>query len=402
MPHFLCRVATEDGHILSHSFFASSQEECRKHFESEGFCVLSVKKEWKGIRAFSFLSERKIRDRDFIMFNQEFIALVKSGYPVLKSLEIISGRIKHPALKEILMKVEKDIRQGKSLSEAFAPYETKLSKIYTASLMAGEQSGNLPGTLGRFIQYARVISQAKSRIKSALIYPTLLLFFSFSLLIILINFILPRFVDFYANYEAQMPLITTGLITLATFVRSHLIFIAALIFALFCLYFWMKKKERTLVLLDKYKLKIPYARGIWIESAISLFCRSLSLLLEAGISLVPALNVSSQAIPNKFLTAKTNPLPESIKNGESLSEALTRTEFFSSLALDMVRIGETSANLGGMLQEIADVYDARIQAKVDTFVSLIEPVLIIGMGLIVAFILLSVYLPIFNIVRIAR
>lgn len=402
MPHFFCRLATEDGRTLSQSFFAPSYKECKSHFEAEGFCVLSVKRDWKRISVPTFPFERKIKDKDFIMFNQEFVALIKAGYPILKGIKIIVGRIKNIHLKEILMKVENEIRAGKSLSEAFAPYEKNFSKVYIAALMAGERSGNLASTISRFIDYAKVISKTKSRIKSALTYPTLLLIFSFFLLTILINFILPRFSAFYADFEAQLPGITRGLISFSTAARSHLPLLMAFLFLLFLIYFQIRKREKTVVLLDRFKLKIPYGRLIWLESGISLFCRTLSLLLGGGISLLSSVRISRQAVPNKFMNQRLDRLPEHIKNGESLSEALTKSGVFPPLALDMIRIGETSANLDGMLIDVADVYDERIQAKIDTFVSLIEPIVIIFMGLIVATMLLSVYLPIFNIISVTR
>lgn len=402
MPHFFCRLATEEGRTLSQSFFAPSHKECRAHFEAEGFCVLSIKKDWKRISIPSFPFERKIKDKDFIMFNQEFVALIKAGYPILKSIEIIVARIKNVHLKEILMKVENEIRAGKSLSEAFAPHEKNFSTVYIAALMAGERSGNLANTISRFIDYAKVISKTKSRIRSALTYPTLLLVFSFLLLAVLINFILPRFSAFYADFEAQLPGITRGLIAFSLAMRGQLPLLIVFIFLLFLIYFQIRKREKTLVLLDRFKLKIPYGRSIWLESGISLFCRTLSLLLGGGISLLSAVGIARQAVPNKFLIQRLKRLPEHIKNGESLSESLTKSGFFPLLALDMIRIGETSANLEGMLIDVADVYDERIQRKIDTFVTLVEPIIIIFMGLIVAVMLLSVYLPIFNIISVTR
>jgi type IV pilus assembly protein PilC len=164
----------------------------------------------------------------------------------------------------------------------------------------------------------------------------------------------------------------------------------------------MKKKERVLLALDKLKLNVPYFRRIRLETAISLFSRTLSLLIEAGITLLPGLPIACQAIPNKFLMKQTRHIPDDIRNGGSLSDSLGRTGFFTPLASDMIRIGENSANLHGMLKEVADVYDQRIQIRIDTFVSLIEPVIIIFMGLLVALMLLAVYLPIFNIIQIQR
>jgi type IV pilus assembly protein PilC len=402
MPYFLCRLATEEGHHISQSFLASSAEECRKHFEAEGFCILSVRKDWKKASTPTLPFEKRIKDKDFIMFNQELVALLRAGYPILKSLELITGRTKNVHLKELLQKVESDIRSGRALSDSFDAHEKEFGKVYTAALMAGEQSGNLPGTIGRYLDYAKVIAQTRSRIRAALLYPTLLVVFAVLLMAILVNFILPRFAGFYADFGAQLPGITRLLIAAAGGLRLVTPFLLAFFVILVVLLPRFKKNEKILMFLEKSKLKIPYANRIRVETAISLFSRTLSLLLEAGITLLPGLPIASQAIPNKFLMKQTRHLPEDIRNGQTLSESLGRTGFFTPLAIDMTRIGENSANLHGMLREVADVYDQRIQARIDTFVSLIEPVIIIAMGMIVALMLLAVYLPIFNIIQIQR
>lgn len=401
MPHFICRLAKEDGHAFSQSFFAPSLQECRVHFESEGLCVLSVKRDWRKLKVPLIPFDRKIKDRDFIMFNQEFVALIKAGYPILKSIEIIVSRVKNVHLKDILMEVESDIRGGKSLSEAFSPYGKIFSNVYIAALMAGERSGNLANTITRYTDYARVIARTKSRIRAALSYPTLLFFFSLLLLLILLNFVLPRFSDFYADFEAQLPGITKFLMSFSLALRNNILIFVVFVFLLVLISIRIRKNEKALVFIDRTKLRIPYGSVIWLESSISLFCRTLSLLLEGGISLLASVGVARHAVPNKYLVQRLDRLPEYIKNGESLSESLTHSGFFPLLALDMIRIGETSANLEGMLIDVADVYDERIQSKINTFVSLVEPIIIIFMGLIVAGMLLSVYLPIFNIIRVA-
>lgn len=402
MPYFNCRLATEDGRVFTRSFFGNSLIQCQKNFEAEGFCVLSVKRDWKRIEISAFPFEKKIKDKDFIMFNQELVALIKAGYPVLKSIEIIISRVKNVHLKELLILVESEIRAGKSLSQAFVPYEKEFSKVYVASLMAGEQSGNLAGTISRFISYIKIISQTKSRIRSALTYPLILLLFSFVLISILINFILPRFSEFYLDFDAKLPAITRGLISFSVAVRNNLFFIIAVVFLLFLIYLQMKKKGKGVILLDRIKLKIPYGRTIWLESAISLFCRSLSLLLEGGISLLSSIGIASHSVPNKFLLKKMKNVPDHIRNGETLSESLKEAGYFPPLALDMIRIGETSANLEEMLSDVAEVYDERIKMKIDKFISLTEPIIIIIMGIITAVMLLSVYLPIFNIIRVVQ
>lgn len=402
MPYYTCRIAADDGSVMTQSFLASSSKDCQRQFEEKGYCVLSIKLDWKRIQIPAFPFEKRIKDRDFIMFNQELVALIKAGYPILKSIGVILGRVKNVHLKELLMKIEEEVRGGKSLSEAFAPYEKNFSRVYIASLVAGERSGNLAGTISRYIDYARVVAQTKSRIRTALTYPTLLLLFSFLLLGILINFILPRFSDFYIGFEADLPAVTRALISFSTLVRSNILLVLAVVLLLVLAFFRMRRIEKTRILLDRIKLKIPYGGPIWLESAVALFCRTLGLLLEAGITLLTASGTANKAAPNSYLIQRIRDLPEHIKEGESLSQSLSKAGFFPPLSLDMIRIGETSANLDGMLGDVADYYDGRIQRKIDTLVSLIEPVIIIFMGLVVAAMLLSVYLPIFNIIRIVH
>jgi type IV pilus assembly protein PilC len=402
MPYFICRMAGENGTLLTRSLLASSADECRKLIESEGYCVLSVRRDWKKIQIRARVFGDRIREGDFILFNQELIALLRSGHPILKSVEVIAGRMKSLPLKELLLKVEADVRSGKSLSEAFAPHEDRFSKVYTASLMAGERSGNLPGTIGRFVQYAKILVQTKSKIRAATIYPTLLLIFSAALIGVLITFVLPRFASFYADFQAEMPGITTMLISLSLAVRRNLFILLLLAAVLALAVLRLKKREEVRIAWDRLKLRIPFGRVLWRDSAVALFSRTLGLLLEAGISLLSAIGVASQAVPNRFLLRRLSTLPDAIKNGQSLTDSLTATAVFPGMALDMIRIGETSANLPGMLSEVADFYDERIRARIDTLVSLIEPVIIIFMGLLVAGMLVSVYLPIFNIIRVAR
>ena len=402
MPYYTCRIAGEDGRVAVRSVLASTADECRSMLESEGGLILSVRRDWNRLEAQGLSFGRKVKDKDIILFNQELVALIKAGYPILKSLEAIAARARNIYLKEILIKVAGEVRLGKALSEAFLPYQGLFGTVYAASLMAGEKSGNLPGTVGRFIQYARVISQTKSRIRSAMTYPTILLLFSLLLMSLLVNFVLPQFADFYLSFEAEMPGVTRALMSVAMFLNVRWYLLAGAAAAALIFFLKMRKRPGFRSRWDRAKLRIPFGRTVWLESAVSLFSRTLGLLLEAGISLLPSVGVAIQAVPNAYLAGRMKDVPDHIKNGETLSESLARSGAFPDLALDMVRIGETSANLQGMLGDMADFYDERVRGKIDTLVSLIEPVVIILMGLVVAGMLLAVYIPIFNVIQIAR
>ncbi|MFW6123683.1 MAG: type II secretion system F family protein [Acidobacteriota bacterium] len=400
MPYYNCKLATENGEVISKSFLAPTSEICRNYFREKGFCILSIKRDWKKVRITLFPHERKIKARDFIMFNQELVALLRAGYPVLKCIEIIIGRIKDTRLKEVLMMVEDKVRSGSSLSEALAEHSHVFPTVYIASIMAGEKGGNLPETIRRYIDYNKVISQARERVKTALMYPTLLIIFSLALILVLINFIIPRFSDFYSGFGAELPLITQALLAVSMTMKRFFPLILFLILLMIVGYFHLRKKEKTLIWIDKLKLRLPYGGIIMRESSISLFCRTLGLLLSGGISLLSSIDIARQSVPNKFISHRMKHLQDHIKNGENISTALEKTESFSSLALDMIRVGETSANLEGMLFDTAEVYNQKVQDKIDRFVSLIEPIIIVLMGLVVAGMLLSVYLPIFNIIRV--
>ncbi len=400
MPYYLCRIAGEDGRVESRSVLATAAQECRRTFEAQGLLVLSVRRDWNKLGNLGL--GRKVKERDVILFNQELVAMIKAGYPILKSLESISGRIKNVHLREILIDVAGEVKKGKALSEAFLPYEKIFTPIYTASLMAGEKGGSLPASIGRYIQYAKMVNQTRSRIKSAMTYPTVLIVFSFILMGILMNFVIPRFADFYKSYQAELPGITKFIMALATILSRHWYVMAAAVVAAVIAFFRLRRRPDIRYQIDRLKLRVPLGRTIWRESGISLFSRTLGLLLEAGISLLAAIGIAIQAVPNAWIVRHMEEVPDRIRNGEGLSDSLAQSGTFPPLALDMVRIGENSANLQGMLGDMADFYDERVRGKIDTLVTLVEPVVIIVMGLVVASMLLAVYIPIFNIIRVAR
>ncbi len=402
MPYYLCRIAGEDGRVESRSVLATAAQECRRTFEAQGLLVLSVRRDWNKIANLGLGLGRKVKDRDIILFNQELVAMIKAGYPILKSLESISGRIKNVHLREILIDVAGEVKKGKALSEAFLPYEKIFTPIYTASLMAGEKGGNLPASIGRYIQYAKMVTQTRSRIKSAMTYPTILIVFSFILMGLLMNFVIPQFADFYTSFETELPGITRFVMSVSTTLSRRWYLMAGLLVAAVVAFARLRRRPDFRYRVDRLKLRVPFGKTVWLESGISLFSRTLGLLLEAGISLLAAIGIAIQAMPNAWMVRQMEDVPDHIRNGEGLSDSLTQSGTFPPLALDMVRIGENSANLQGMLGDMADFYDDRVRGKIETLVTLVEPVVIIVMGLVVAAMLLSVYIPIFNIIRIAR
>ena len=346
---------------------------------------------------------RKIKERDIILFNQELVAMIKAGYPILKSLESITARIKNVYLREILIDVSGEVKKGRALSEAFQPYEKLFSPVYTASLMAGEKGGNLPASIGRYIQYAKMVTQTRARIKSAMTYPTVLIVFSFVLMGILINFVIPQFSRFLQELRGrdagghplrhgpghgpELALVRPG---------------------------GARRSRPSWRSSGCGAGRISATSSTGSSSACPSAGRSGSSrgsACSAGPSAScsrPASRCSrrsaspSRPCPTNGSSGTCRTSPSASRTAKGLSDALGQSGTFPPLALDMVRIGESSANLQGMLGDMADFYDDRVRGKIETLVTLVEPVVIILMGLAVAAMLLAVYIPIFNIIRIAR
>ncbi|MGQ9619028.1 MAG: type II secretion system F family protein [Candidatus Aminicenantia bacterium] len=403
MPIYNCRVSNERGEISNLVLFARSKNEAKNLIEAKGMLVLKIKFDifsiFKNIR---ILFSKKVRDNDFLLFNHEFVALIKSGTPILRAIEILTERVKDPLLREILLNVKEEIKKGKSPSEAFSPWQKYLSSIYIASILAGERTGNLEGTVRRFIYYQKTIIALKTRIRYALAYPSLLFIFAFFVLFVLLSFIIPRFASFYADFESQLPSITLLLINFSKFISRNLkVFIAGLLIVIF-IFEWLKRREKGVLILDKMVLRLPFISDFIKKGAISIFSRTTGLLLEGGIPLISAIETAVKAIPNNFLSNKFNSVINDVRGGESLSASLEKLGIFPEISIEMIRVGESTASLPEMLSEVANFWDERMEERLSALVSLIEPVVILFMGVLIAGILLSVYLPLFRIITLVR
>lgn len=403
MPIYNCKFSDERGKIQTLTIFAKDREEAKKFIEGKGFLPLRIEFDiFSLLKNLRILFARKVRDNDFLLFNHEFVALIKSGTPILRALDILSDRAKDPLLREILFNVKEDIKKGKSPSEAFSPWQNYFSSIYIASLLAGERTGNLEGTIRRFLVYHRTLIIVKRRIKYALAYPVLLFLFAISVLFVLLSFIIPRFASFYADFEAQLPSITLFLISVSRFFAKNIKFLTIFILIVILFLEWARRREKGKYLLHKCLLKIPFVSDYIKKGSISIFSRTIGLLLEGGIPLVSALDTAVKALPNRFIAEVFSRVARDVRGGESLSSSFEKTGFFPEISVEMVRVGESTASLPEMLSEVANFWDERIEERLSAAVSLIEPVVILFMGILIAGMLLSVYLPLFRIVTLVR
>ena len=396
MGEFVCRVADANGRVFSHVEAAGTLEEARQKLAERGLFVYSVKSRsglitgMLGVR-----KERKIGGNDFLILNQQFNTLIKAGLPILRALDLLATRATAPKLRPVLTQIRDRVREGKSLSEAVDEAGV-FSKMYSTAILAGEKSGNLSGVLDYYIAYQRVSTGVKKKILATLVYPTLLVTVAAIIVTYLVTAVIPKFAMLYRDLGVQLPGPTKFLVTVTVDYRYYILgLIAAVFLALLGVYFWSRSEEGG-VAFDRIKFRIPVLGETLLKFQVAQFCRTLATLLTGGTPLVSALQTASESITSKLVRGTVGRATQMVREGESLHGALSASRVMPELALDMIEVGESSGALAPMLNSVAEFYEEEVGLRLGAMVAVIEPVILIFMGLLVAFILISLYLPIFS------
>jgi type IV pilus assembly protein PilC len=395
MAEFLVKMADERGHVLQQVESGVSEQEIRDRFAQQGFLVYSVKSR-QGLLSLGRTSRKKALKADqFVVFNQQFLTLIKAGLPILKSLNILSKRQKNPSFKAILDNVQERVKSGELLSEAFEA-QGATSKIYTTTLLAGERSGNLEEVLGRYIAFQRITVSFRKKLISSLWYPCLLISALFIMLAFLLTYVVPQFADLYASLNAKLPNITMFMLAIGRGVQRYYYIILLVILGLAVITtLWVRSTQGSKSL-DAIRYRLPVFGEIWMKYQIAMFSRTLSTLLTGGLPLVPSLETASQSINSFKIASNVEYASRRVREGRALSFSLEETKFFPDLAIEMIEVGESTGALPAMLNSVAEFYEEDVQNSLATAMQLIEPVILIFMGITVAFVLLSLYLPIFS------
>jgi type IV pilus assembly protein PilC len=396
MGEFVCRVADANGRVFSHVEAAGTLEEARQKLADRGLFVYSVKSRNSLISGFfGFRKERKIGGNDFLILNQQFNTLIKAGLPILRSLDLLATRATAPKLRPVLTQIRDRVREGKSLSEAVDEAGV-FSKVYSTAILAGEKSGNLSGVLDYYIGYQRVSTGVKKKIVASLVYPTLLIFVAAVIVTYLVTAVVPKFATLYADLGVELPGPTKFLINVTVGYRYYILgAVLAFIIAGIGVFFW-SRSEQGGIAFDRLLYKTPLIGETLLKFQVAQFCRTLATLLTGGTPLVAALSTSAESITSKLLRGTVGQTTQLVREGESLHGALTASHVMPDMALDMIEVGESSGALAPMLNSVAEFYEEEVSLRLGTLVSLIEPLLLIFMGVFVAFILISLYLPIFS------
>jgi type IV pilus assembly protein PilC len=398
MPEWVLKYADSRGEMHQQVATAVSEEEARDRFAQQGFLVYSVKPRAGGIAALApGLSggKAKLNIEKFLIFNQQFVTLVRAGLPILKGLDLLADRLTDPKLGQYIRNVRDEVRNGALLSDAFRD-QGVFPPIYVTSIMAGEKSGSLVEVLERYIAYQKLSLAVKKKVIVSLIYPCLLLLLVLALMVFLVTYVVPNFAQLYSSMNAKLPQMTLLLIAMGTTARSYIVtgFIG-LIVAVFAFRMWSRGKSARLRV-DRIKMRTPVLGEIWLKYQVAQFARVLGTLLVGGIPLVQALETSSHSLGASLLRNALEGAGKLVKEGQSLSVSLKGSKIFPGLAIDMVEVGESTGALPTMLASVAEFYEDDVNTRMTAALSLIEPLIMVFMGVFVAFVLISLYLPIFS------
>jgi type IV pilus assembly protein PilC len=389
MAEFVIKLADERGRVQEQTHTAASADELRHRFVQSGYHVFSVRSRGRLGRA------KKTKLEPFLIFNQQFLTLVRAGLPIHGSLEMLAKNQRNLHFAGQLLNVTERVKAGESLSAAFEA-QGGFPPMYTTTLLAGERSGNLQEVLERFVSFQRITLTFRKKVTASLIYPCVLVFFVIGLLIFLVTYVVPQFSTLYDGMGIQLPWLTLALLHFGKGAQHYgpyvLIAVAAIVYG-FTLY---AKTPGGRDRIDGFRIGMPVLGKIWIKYQVALFGRTLSTLLTGGLPLVPSLETAARSISSHRIAKAVFSSVGRVREGKSLADALTSTKVFPGVATEMIGVGEQTGALPQMLNSVAEFFEEDVETALTASMALIEPLILLVMGVFVVIILIALYLPIFS------
>ncbi len=395
MAEFVCKVADASGRVYSQIEPAQTVAEARQKLSDRGLFVYQVRPRDGFLGDSLTHREKVVRGDDFLVFNQQFNTLIKAGIPILRSLDLLAERAAAPSLRPVLGEVRRLVREGTTLSDALEQ-QGVFPKVYTTSILAGEKSGNLSGVLEYYIAYQRVSTGLRKKLIATLIYPTILIIAAAVIVIFLVSTVIPKFATLYGDLNVNLPVATQILISLTVTYRPYLLAALGLFVLLGLAAFAWSRTEKGGLILERIRMRLPLVGETLTKFQVAQFCRTLSTLLAGGTPLVQAMETSGGAIRSRLVSGAISKGAQLVREGQSLHDGLASTGLVPDLALEMIEVGEASGALGPMLASVSEFYEDEVNTQLANLVALIEPAILIFMAILIAFILVALYLPMFS------
>ena len=395
MAHFKVKAATPEGRIVVRSLDAASRHDLAEMLERDGLFLIEASGGGTGLFSFLFKGRRTVNPSEFLTFNQGFIALLKAGLPVTECLEGLVDDSMNADFVAAVDRTVSEVKSGKALSEAMKSSPGVFPHIYVASIGAGELTGDLVPVLRSFIEYQRRSEEIRKQVVSAAIYPTVLTALAAFVVLFLVTYVVPSFAAIYKDMGQELPLPTRVLIHFTDLVGDHFILSGVVVATgVFAFNYFMSTASGA-AYLDRLKLEVPRFGAIYREYAVSKFSRTLAMVLTSGMPLIQALEMSMEVLDNSVLEGKMRRIIGRAREGETVTSAMADEDFMPRVSLRMFSVGEQSASLQDLLGDIADFHDDEVSHKVKVLTDLLEPALMVIMGLIIGTIVVLIYLPIF-------
>jgi len=391
MAEFIIKLADERGRVQEQVQTAATAEELRARFTHAGYNVFSI----RARSGFGGLKRGKIKLEPFLIFNQQFLTLVRAGLPILGSIQMLSKIQKNAHLSSSLDDVANRVKTGDSLSSAFEA-QTGFPVMYVTTLLAGERSGNLQEVLERYVNFQKVSLTFRKKLTASLIYPALLMTLVVGLMIFLLAVVVPQFAVLYDQMGSKLPAMTVGLLNFGKWLHHYFIWLFLTLLCIAGGAYRFSITERGRDLIDGIRVGLPVFGKIWLKYQVALFARTLSTLLTGGLPLVPSLETAARSISSRRVSRAVFSSIGTVREGKSLAESLTQTNIFPGLSTEMITVGEQTGALPQMLNSVAEFFEEDVATALTASLALIEPAILIVMGVVVVFILISLYLPIFS------
>ena len=391
MAEFVIKLADERGRVQEQVQTAATAEELRARFTHAGYHVFSV----RARSGFGCLSRRKVKLEPFLIFNQQFLTLIRAGLPILGSLEMLARIQKNAHFSGQLVDVSNRVKTGEALSSAFEA-QAGFPVMYTTTLLAGERSGNLLEVLERYVAFQRVSLTFRKKLVASLIYPCLLLTLVSGLLIFMFTVVIPQFAELYDQMGSRLPAMTIALLNFGKWTQHNILWLALFVLVVGGGGYRFSITERGRDFVDAFRIRVPVLGKIWLKYQVALFARTLSTLLTGGLPLVPSLETAARSISSRRVSKAVMSSISTVREGKSLAESLNQTGVFPDLAAEMITVGEQTGALPQMLNSVAEFFEEDVATALTAALALIEPAILIVMGVVVVFILISLYLPIFS------
>lgn len=393
MAEFVIKLADERGRVQEQVQVAATADELRSRFTQAGYYVYSVKT--RGLGGSGLGGKKRAKLETFLIFNQQFLTLLRAGVPILSSLDMLTKGQKNLVFRSQLENVSTRVRTGESLSEAFEA-QGGFPIIYTTTLLAGERSGNLEEVLARYLSFQRISLTFRKKVTASLFYPALLIIMVISMFIFLISFVVPRFGQLYEQIGGHLPALTVFMLALGNNFKHYILYaIPVIALIVYGVLRWSKTSSGA-DRIDKVRVAMPVFGNIWLKYQVALFSRTLSTLLQGGLPLVPSLETAARSISSRSIAKAVSTSVGSVREGKGLSGSLVATGIFPELATEMIEVGESTGALPQMLNSVAEFFEEDVQNALTASLSLIEPLILVVMGVVVVTIMIALYLPIFS------